>query len=536
MKYILWTAALLNLFTTQARAVSGHESHGGAGVVLDPSKLSSDDKAGSVEVFDKLEYDKEFLVQDQEEFKTFISPKLDILKSKLPRTGRFLEQIMIRGISPRWYFVKYGLKPVSDASDTTKLILSFDRVQIAVNDGLKVQIQEDFWKGLEPRSRAFLLMHEALRSAIGIDFFQTSDIVKSVTSLLLNQNLQTFAAQSIAEELTQVLAPCRKGAINSVLFDLVFADSHYQPKTEAGWEDVSVLEDGLTPTSCAFDGDRCAFRDTRTGTIWSMISPDKSTAATLNYEQAGLACKRINGFAGYYSWKLPSFSQLNDFITKANDLTKNFPEFGNINNALWSRTKPQDDPWNFFVDFKPVSDLDAWGVHVASGQIRSINRMAEIPYLCVNDAIAGWEEATTNASGDQSKKCADTSDQCSFKDLTTGLTWSEPGPVYTKRYKGLRRIDDLGFVSQQVAVTGCETLIWNGIEGWRLPSQRDIQDAKRDGILSLILSNEAFGNLEGTFWFDGSGDSQSHAAAFKTASKNTPRAPASAARYVCIHD
>ena len=517
-------------------AGEGHETHGGGGIIIDPDGLSTGKETpGSVEVFDKLEYDNEFLAQDQDEYRSYIAPKIDTLKTKLPRTGAFLEQVFIRGISPRWYFVRYGLKRIHDPSETSHLFLSSRRVQIAANDGIKIQIQKTLYDSLEPKSRSYLLMHEGIRSAIGLDFSQTSDQVKSIASLILNKNLDFFSAADIAKELLATLASSEDKGKKSPFFNLVFADSHFQQKEIAGWEDISVLEDGITPTSCSFQTDRCAFRDTERGLIWTMASPNKARGALLNYDQAVLSCKDFSGYAGYYSWKLPTFSEFKDVVARFGKLVESFPAFGNNNAAFWSASSPDTDPWSTFFSLSPLDPLKGWAVNLATSQVREVNRSAEIPYVCVVDHFTGWTEASTDMTGKTLQSCTGPGSQCAYKDNHSGLVWSSPGPQYTPRYQGRRRSEDSGFVSQQVAVGSCESLKWAGLSDWRLPTERELADAKRDGLIGVSIAHEFFGNLRGDFWFDASSsaDKATLSLGAKDASDSTP---AGLARYVCVHD
>ena len=100
----LLVLALL-LAGTEILANKGNEAHGGGGVLIPPDALQRGLRVGNegaVELFDTMEYDKEFVPSELAEYTDGIRPKLEILRAKLPRTAHYLEAVLNRGIRPRW--------------------------------------------------------------------------------------------------------------------------------------------------------------------------------------------------------------------------------------------------------------------------------------------------------------------------------------------------------------------------------------------------------------------------------------------------
>lgn len=111
--------------------------------------------------FDAMEYGESFEPKSLPEFK-MIQEQLDDLKVIAPQTVNFLEQIF-SSYNILWSFVEPSLVD-SPPTGESKLILTKDRVQAALSDVKKqtVQINQKVWNGLSPKSRAFLILHEAL--------------------------------------------------------------------------------------------------------------------------------------------------------------------------------------------------------------------------------------------------------------------------------------------------------------------------------------------------------------------------------------
>lgn len=111
--------------------------------------------------FDAMEYGESFEPKSLPEFK-MIQEQLDDLKVIAPNTVSFLEQIF-SSYNILWSFVEPNLVD-SPPTGESKLILTKDRVQAALSDVKKqtIQINQKVWNGLSPKSRAFLILHEAL--------------------------------------------------------------------------------------------------------------------------------------------------------------------------------------------------------------------------------------------------------------------------------------------------------------------------------------------------------------------------------------
>lgn len=111
--------------------------------------------------FDILEYGESFEPSDLPEY-ILIADRLKELESIAPKTAKFLESLFL---SPwiLWSFVEPSLVEVPPTG-SSKLIITSQRVQAAIADTQKytVQINKNVWQTLDAKSRAFLLLHEAL--------------------------------------------------------------------------------------------------------------------------------------------------------------------------------------------------------------------------------------------------------------------------------------------------------------------------------------------------------------------------------------
>lgn len=521
-------------FLSAPCAFAGNESHGGGGALINEKDLDAGVEIGDqkiAEVFDVLDYDAEFVPSELKEFESHISPALATLKSKLPRTAHYLREIFSRGLAPRWYFVKYKLKRVKEDWPSTNQILTFEHIQAALNDGVKVQIQRSFWEKLEPRSKARLLVHEALRSAIGFKFPQPTPRIRSLASLLLHRNLASFPKDKLAEELLNELEICSDGTTMNRLYQLVRSDAGSLSGELEDWQDVTVLEDGITPGKCTYLTDQCVFRDPRRFFEWTRTSPDSRPSGTLSWSKAKDACSNLRDWGGHGDWALPTFSQLQDAIAKLGSLSRKLEAFGHEHHFVWASTIPFRDPWSAAPpDFDP-SERWRWAWELASGKARAINETAAVSYLCVRDALKLWDVLAVGVEARPKPTCEEASDECGLVHKRSRLIWSEPGPNYVPSYSGPRRPGDQGETELVTATTFCRNLKWMGIRGWRLPTYREFLEARADGAFGRALKVEAFGNLKGVFWTSSGGNT--------TARFDEGEARASSphrARFLCVRE
>lgn len=531
MKVVLLVCFVIthNFAIAQNSAIArGGESHGGNGIRLD--KFIDGVKVGqAVELFDTMEYDKEFMPGEQPEYQDFIAPKLKILKGKLPRTGHFIETILLKGLNPRWYFVKYQLKKVQDASETTNLIVAFEGVQIALNDGRKVQVQETFYKELEPRSRARLLIHEAIRSAIGMDYQQSTDVVKSVASLLLHNNLDSFSKEDLGKDLLTDLEQCSRGSELSPLHRLVYGDLHLAPQEISGWQDLTYLQDGLTPSTCTYETDRCVFKDQVRGFLWTKITPGHKAGTRFSLAEAESACRNLKNWGDSTQWRVPTFAELHEASSRLASLAAKVAAMGSTDGLFWSRTSPRLDPWYDHIGLGEPDESRGWGIHIEKGESREVSQQSLLSWLCVANDLPRWKMMSWTSEEADFMGCENPSKDCFAIQGRTGLLWTEPSPRYVPNYRGERKPEDTGSVGRAVALTRCKTMTFAGRSGWRLPSDDELKLAGREGVFSVSLSHEAFGNLRGQFWSD-------TGRAHDLKSQDVPVSKPSSARYVCVRD
>jgi hypothetical protein len=89
---------------------------------------------------------------------------------------------------------------------------------------------------------------------------------------------------------------------------------------------------------------------------------------------------------------------------------------------------------------------------------------------------ADWDDVTADGA------CDSPADACAFKDLNTGMTWSEVQPT-TEDWEG--------------AITLCDGLTFAGRSDWRLPTQKELYQVFVNGLSTAISAD--FGDLDGDF-------------------------------------
>lgn len=98
-----------------------------------------------------------------------------------------------------------------------------------------------------------------------------------------------------------------------------------------------------------------------------------------------------------------------------------------------------------------------------------------------------WKDVTTDSGTTTTAPCDSALEECRYKDQMTGLQW----------VSGL----DVPYFYWDQAVAKCADLTWNGITGWRLPTQKELMEAYIHGIwtvnnplwLSLDFQNAGVG-------------------------------------------
>ena len=116
-----------------------------------------------------------------------------------------------------------------------------------------------------------------------------------------------------------------------------------------------------------------------------------------------------------------------------------------------------------------------------------VNQPAVIPPTAVNPPVAApsnWVDVTTT-NGTMPSTCNATPANCTMKDTISGLSWSNRRPDAT----------------WQGAIDHCSALTYNGVSGWRLPTQTELMNANAHGIKIAARANwMTLANMQADFW------------------------------------
>ncbi len=518
----LWLVTILMVSMSFPEAFGGQESKGALGLRI--KLLGALELGNEVQLWDKVTNSEEILPTEQPAYIKIIEPQLTILKGKLPRLGHRLETLFKRGINPTWYLVNAELKKQLEAPQTD-LILTFERVQVALHDGQTIRINKELLNKMPLVEQGWTYMHEVLRSAVEVSALQDDAIIGTLNSVIMHKNLANFEKKELAKRLLYLLRGGEripgffdadteeerrlfeitkrihdKLGPESPLIKLIEADLKVALQDVGDWEDHSTLPDGLSGTNCIYETDQCVFRDKKRGPIyWSAISPgEKSEDIVKNFDDTKGACQDLKNWGGYSDWRLPTISELFDLSDRINAVVKVVTSFGQNNNVfLWAATSPSDSPWWLGA---PQKDTRAWAINLASTQYREFDKQALNEHRCTRDDYDFyWVDASTDANG-QKNQCSKAGDECAVIGRRSQLVWSAPSPRYEPKYAKHRSPDDLGYVSLRTAQQMCRGLTWAGVKGWRLPSPREAFDANRDGFFGWSAKFEQFGLLLGSFW------------------------------------
>ena len=117
----------------------------------------------------------------------------------------------------------------------------------------------------------------------------------------------------------------------------------------------------------------------------------------------------------------------------------------------------------------------------------AVNQPAVIPPTAVNPPVAApsnWVDVTTT-NGTMPSTCNATPANCTMKDTISGLSWSNRRPDAT----------------WQGAIDHCSALTYNGVSGWRLPTQTELMNANAHGIKIAARANwMTIANMQADFW------------------------------------
>lgn len=470
---------LLTAFCLTANA--GHESKGGDGFEI----------GGAVKLFDTLEHDQPFTPSDLPEYKKFIEPQFIILRSKLPRTAQYIQGFLTRGIRPRWYFVKYSLREVKDESQSS-LVLTYNKVQVASNDGVAVQIEKSLRDKMEEIERAWLLTHEAFWSAA--DLSGDARSVRNLTSLLFHDKLKIFTAEDIAAEIRRSIpAEGPKGsklrqALRLDLGEEVLKVPEELRDLEKRWKNLSLMSDGVTPSECVDETDQCVFLDQATSLYWSAKSPTGD--GILDFSDAEEGCRSLKSWGGYSDWSLPSFNEMLSSKTAKGDsssgkmlifdVTKLVPRFGLFNAFYWTATAHETKEQTHFA------------FNLQANQHRAVEDAALLSWRCVRSNLSAWQDVSRKSDGETLTVCKEKSDECAFLDKKNDMIWMEQSKATRTR--------------DMTSADACPKR-WAGMDGgWKTPSGKEVRDALDAGLGRLALRYDAFAPEPfGTFTYRGEG-------------------------------
>lgn len=192
-------ATLLNMSLSSAASAFGGVVNNGGDVLY---------VGDTVKMFDEVECSDAFspeLSTDGSIHDAFqvISGQVGTLEKKLPTTGKYLRTVFSGGVA-LWCFVTGELKEVHDEGPTS-LVISYDHQQVAVNQRGVIKIRRDIWDRMNTASRATLLLHEALWTAVGPEYVTSGAQIRQLTNLFMAPSLSTFTAGNLGRFIKQFI-------------------------------------------------------------------------------------------------------------------------------------------------------------------------------------------------------------------------------------------------------------------------------------------------------------------------------------------
>jgi len=151
-------------------------------------------------------------------------------------------------------------------------------------------------------------------------------------------------------------------------------------------------------------------------------------------------------------------------------------QYGGTNRDVWDTV---GDYLNNDEESYPTDQPLAWVNNLCGNNIDDSEDEANV-----------WKDVTTD-SGTTTAPCDSDTDECRLKDQISGLQWTEARPFPSK-----------GYFYWDEAVLECANLTWNGITGWRLPTQKELMEAYTHGIGSAGFLFLGFQNAYGVapYW------------------------------------
>lgn len=444
------------------------ESRGGHGFL----------KMGEVdEVFhlkDRIKAGKPFIPKEIKEFE-LLQKQLDLLRAN--GWGRVTDHLerQLKGIMPTWHMVDVELRKIEDPDEATdSLILTYKRVQVADNNGIRVLISKASWDLMtdaDGLDRAMTFAHEMFRSAIGLQFVQQGSDIEGLVGLLFNPGLEEVLKkypEDFANQMKHYLPDENSQLHRLVTSTLLMAQS----ASPEGWNDESTSDDGKSPSPCLQAEDHCVYRDFKTQLFWSELNPTQIPRASKGgVPQNALAqtCKDLGKWGGYDDWRAPSKAEFleavaNGFVGISDSSSH---PFGPANVLLWTNQS------------LPENRGETFNAH--TGVVSSTDADVSMAYRCVRgDFQRYWKDQSVSRSGEKAV-CSDDNADCAFEEWGTGLLWSSRNP--RTRHKDAK-------FGESEGETYCRSL--NKINyigknaGWRLPRHNEWRTAFGNDIFRLM--------------------------------------------------
>jgi hypothetical protein len=188
IKNVIFAAQFLAIaFTAEAKEGIVIKNGGDAVMVEDGKFLT----------FDEVEYLEPFRPDSQGEAWDLIDARLKSLSAKLPKTESYLRRVMTGGVT-LWWFVAADLREIDDHGDSVVLV-DTQMKQLAANKEGVIQINKVLWDGMSPRSRASILLHEAMWTAVGPQNVANGSAIRFLAQFFLNPTLDKMTATQISE-------------------------------------------------------------------------------------------------------------------------------------------------------------------------------------------------------------------------------------------------------------------------------------------------------------------------------------------------
>jgi len=235
----------------------------------------------------------------------------------------------------------------------------------------------------------------------------------------------------------------------------------------SNWVDVTKVGPNLT------------LQDQLTGLSWSNMRPNAT------WQGASDHCGTLN-YNGVSGWRLPTQTELMNAYAHGIKIAAraNWMTLANIQRNFWSASSYSDDT-NY-----------AWLLYFENGYTHYSNKYSPFGVVCVRSA-ADANPSVMTTTGATITTTTGTTTVATWVNVTTvgpNLTLQDP---LTRLSWSNRRPD----ATWQGAIDHCSALTYNGVSGWRLPTDKELLNAYDHGIISAARSNwMTFADMQTYFW------------------------------------